>query len=213
MQNSDKLPLFPLPDVVVFPGVIFPLFIFEERYKQLIQDLSKLPNHRQMFVIATNKGEKTANFDNSPFHSRGTICKLVDFKENEHGTFNIVVEGILVADLEEVDFRSINTPYRQVYVKIVNENWKGIEVESNITKINIALARFQKKYNIEFQRILSTDLSEITNSISYMIPIMTIDKLKLLEAEPKERVRLLESLLLNPFTYVPYNPKRPDFSN
>src|SRR5689334_18533091 len=35
---SDLLPLFPLPNVVLFPGVFLPLHIFEPRYRQMIGD-------------------------------------------------------------------------------------------------------------------------------------------------------------------------------
>ncbi len=35
---SDLLPLFPLPSVVLFPGVFLPLHIFEPRYRDLVAD-------------------------------------------------------------------------------------------------------------------------------------------------------------------------------
>ena len=35
---SDLLPLFPLPSVVLFPGVFLPLHIFEPRYREMVAD-------------------------------------------------------------------------------------------------------------------------------------------------------------------------------
>ena len=35
---SDLLPLFPLPSVVLFPGVFLPLHIFEPRYRAMVAD-------------------------------------------------------------------------------------------------------------------------------------------------------------------------------
>ena len=35
---SDLLPLFPLPNVVLFPNVFLPLHIFEPRYRELVAD-------------------------------------------------------------------------------------------------------------------------------------------------------------------------------
>ena len=32
------IPIFPLPDVVLFPSVFLPLHIFEQRYRQLLAD-------------------------------------------------------------------------------------------------------------------------------------------------------------------------------
>ena len=39
---SEPLPLFPL-NTVLFPGVVMPLYIFEERYRSLVRDLIALP--------------------------------------------------------------------------------------------------------------------------------------------------------------------------
>ena len=35
---SDLLPIFPLPGVVLFPGVFLPLHIFEPRYREMVAD-------------------------------------------------------------------------------------------------------------------------------------------------------------------------------
>src|SRR5262245_44533041 len=41
----DSLPLFPLPSVL-FPGVVLPLHVFEERYRVLVQRLLEMPDGR-----------------------------------------------------------------------------------------------------------------------------------------------------------------------
>ena len=37
----QEIPLFPLPDVVLFPGVSRPLLIFEPRYREMVADALK----------------------------------------------------------------------------------------------------------------------------------------------------------------------------
>jgi hypothetical protein len=37
-QLPDIMPIFPLPNVVLFPNSSLPLFIFEDRYKQMVRD-------------------------------------------------------------------------------------------------------------------------------------------------------------------------------
>ncbi len=39
MTLPDVVPLFPLPNVVHFPGVPLPLHVFESRYRQLAADV------------------------------------------------------------------------------------------------------------------------------------------------------------------------------
>ena len=55
---SEMLPLFPL-GAVLYPGMILPLHIFEERYRQLVRDLLDGPDPRRFGVIAIRKGRET----------------------------------------------------------------------------------------------------------------------------------------------------------
>ncbi len=40
-SNRITIPIFPLPNVVLFPGVVMPLHIFEPRYRRLVADAIK----------------------------------------------------------------------------------------------------------------------------------------------------------------------------
>ena len=52
---SETLPLFPL-GTVLFPGLLLPLHIFEDRYRQLVRDLADGPEPRRFGVIAIRHG-------------------------------------------------------------------------------------------------------------------------------------------------------------
>ncbi|WP_035957610.1 LON peptidase substrate-binding domain-containing protein [Bryobacter aggregatus] len=53
-MSQDQLPLFPL-GVVLFPGAVLPLHIFEERYKEMIGELLETENEFGV-VLASEKG-------------------------------------------------------------------------------------------------------------------------------------------------------------
>src|ERR1035437_9650781 len=55
---SEMMPLFPL-GAVLYPGMLLPLHIFEERSLQLVQDLLDGPDPRRLGVIAIRKGRET----------------------------------------------------------------------------------------------------------------------------------------------------------
>jgi len=55
---AEMLPLFPL-GAVLYPGMLLPLRIFEERYRQLVRDLLERPEPRRFGVIAIRTGRET----------------------------------------------------------------------------------------------------------------------------------------------------------
>src|SRR5437016_378198 len=55
---SETLPLFPL-GTVLFPGLLLPLHIFEDRYRRLVRDLQDGPEPRRFGVIAIRQGRET----------------------------------------------------------------------------------------------------------------------------------------------------------
>ena len=55
---AEPLPLFPL-GAVLYPGMLSPLHIFEERYRQLVRDLLERPEPRRFGVVAIRKGRET----------------------------------------------------------------------------------------------------------------------------------------------------------
>ena len=55
---GEMLPLFPL-GAVLYPGMLLPLHIFEERYRQLVSDLLDGAGPRRFGVIAIRKGRET----------------------------------------------------------------------------------------------------------------------------------------------------------
>src|SRR5580693_6662717 len=63
---TDRLPLFPL-GTVLFPGMLLPLNIFEDRYKQLVRDLLDGPEPRRFGVIAIKKGRETEGNDDGGY--------------------------------------------------------------------------------------------------------------------------------------------------
>jgi len=82
-----RLPLFPLPQTVVFPGLLIPLFIFEERYKQMTRDLLARDEGERRFVITL------AGPEPGKYREVGGYVELLAASENPDGTFNIVCRG------------------------------------------------------------------------------------------------------------------------
>jgi len=100
---SGIVRLFPLPNVVLFPGVVQALHIFEPRYKQMVQEAIAGDQLITMAMIKPEQlstaGDRPALFD--------TVCigKIMTHAELEDGRYNLLLAGVKRARiLEEVNF-------------------------------------------------------------------------------------------------------------
>jgi uncharacterized protein len=89
---SETLPLFPL-GTVLYPGLVLPLHIFEERYRQLVRDLLAGPEPRQFGVIAIREGRETGVTGVSSLHDVGCTATVRQVEEHEDGRFDLLTVG------------------------------------------------------------------------------------------------------------------------
>ena len=86
------MPLFPL-GTVLFPGLVLPLHIFEERYRQLVRDLLDEPEPQEFGVIAIRKGRETGVNGVSALHEIGCTARLRRVEQHEDGRCDLVTVG------------------------------------------------------------------------------------------------------------------------
>ncbi len=89
---SEILPLFPL-GTVLFPGLVLPLHIFEERYRQLVRDLQDGPPPRSFGVIAIREGRETGIGGIRSLYEIGCTATLREVKETGDGRLDLVTVG------------------------------------------------------------------------------------------------------------------------
>jgi Lon protease-like protein len=114
---SETLPLFPL-GTVLFPGLLLPLHIFEDRYRQLVRDLLAAPEPRQFGVIAIRKGRETGVDGIQALHEIGCTAALRQVKELEDGRYDVVTVGTRRFRLASLDD---SKPYLQGQVDLLAE--------------------------------------------------------------------------------------------
>ena len=99
-----ELPLFPLPDVVLFPQQLLPLHIFESRYRMLLQ--SVLETDKRFGIVRINP-------ENGQMAEIGCCAEVLQHQTTEDGRSYIVSLG-------QQRFRVLNitreTPFRSAMV-------------------------------------------------------------------------------------------------
>ena len=89
---GKMLPLFPL-GAVLYPGMILPLHIFEDRYRRLVRDLLDGPEPRRFGVIAIRKGRETGVEGVQSLYTIGCTATLRRVEEHQDGRFDLVTVG------------------------------------------------------------------------------------------------------------------------
>jgi Lon protease-like protein len=98
------MPLFPL-GTVLFPGLVLPLHVFEERYRTLVRDLLDLPDGapREFGVVAISSGwEVDGGSGSVTLHDIGCTAEVRQVTEHPDGGFDLVTVGRRRFRIDEV---------------------------------------------------------------------------------------------------------------
>ena len=79
-----ELPLFPLPDVVLFPEEVLPLHIFEPRYRLMLKSI--LETDRRFGVVRWDPQKKSMS-------NVGCCAEVIKHQTSEEGRSNIITLG------------------------------------------------------------------------------------------------------------------------
>src|SRR3954464_9067572 len=89
---SDLLPLFPLPNVVLFPNVFLPLHIFEPRYREMVADA--LAGDRMLGMVLLRPGWEHTYEGRPAVYPIGCSGVITHFEKLPDGRYNIVLRGL-----------------------------------------------------------------------------------------------------------------------
>ncbi|MSR31080.1 MAG: hypothetical protein EXR99_06180 [Gemmataceae bacterium] len=187
--------LFPLANVVLFPGVIQPLHIFEGRYKELTADA--LAHDRLIAMALTNKSHSPSVFQSI----RPTLCLGRIFQEDRlpNGRFNLLLHGVARARiLQEV---KSGKPYRLARVEVLQDIppvsvASARELREELGERMAAWFSGHEASRDQILKLLKGDLTlgNLCDIFSFALPIDCSVKMELLEMlDVEDRAGLLIS--------------------
>src|ERR1041384_5397340 len=100
LKIPDTLPVLPLPDTVVFPSIILPLFVNRERSTKAVDQ--SLAENRMIMLVA----QKDPNVDDpkaADLHDFGTVSVIMRMLKLPDGRVRILVQGFSRAHVEFFD--------------------------------------------------------------------------------------------------------------
>jgi Lon protease-like protein len=188
---SETLPLFPL-GTVLFPGLLLPLHIFEDRYRQLMRDLLDGPEPRRFGVIAIRQGRETGMDGIRALHEIGCTATLRQVKALDDGRYDIVTVGTHRFRLAGLDD---SRPYLQGQVDLLAE--EAGEAAAAARAARVVRDSFRAYLNALAERgvtqISAPELPDDPVTLSYLVAASMITDLsdrQTLLAEPDALRRL-----------------------
>jgi hypothetical protein len=131
------LPIFPLPEVVLFPHTVMPLHVFEARYRAMVTDA--LARDRRLSVVRLLPGYEAGYAGKPPVAAAAGAGEIVSCERLPDGRYNILVQGRWRVRIER-ELPS-DTLYRLVQARRLVEAGPGGEAPGLVARVRAACAR------------------------------------------------------------------------
>ena len=188
--KSFTISVFPLPGVVLFPGMNLPLFIFENKYKDMISECLK--GDKKFGIVFAN--EKICA-------EVGTIAEIVDVENLEEGKMNLLTEGR--ERFKIIDFIS-EEPYYKATAEYYEDKDEKVtdKLNQTLSEVRILSAKALKIFDkVTDQKLaknikLPDDPSELLFLIASNLSCPFETKQTILESRSiRERTKKIQALL------------------
>ena len=175
-----EIPLFPLPNLVLFPQVMLPLHIFEDRYKKMI---NRCIDNNEAFGLVQLRANADREREDT-IHRVGVMARIVQVERLDDGRMNIFSAG-------ESRFRILDFTGKLPYWTASVELFEDVEESADELQAShdevAALYRRAFEVGAKLRAVEPSDLvlPESAVGLSYMVSYV-------LDIDAEEKQRLLE---------------------
>ena len=177
---TTLIPVFPLPDVVLFPGVFLPLHIFELRYREMVKDC--LAEDRLIGISLLRPGWDRDTQGSPAIFPVGCVGLISHIEELSDGRYNLVLRG--VEKFRVVREEEPARAYRRASVDYVEERMTAADREAvrrqrhHLERLLTAVADTPDQ---PFPSTLSDE--EVINALAQYLDLEPIERQALLEQD------------------------------
>lgn len=184
------IPLFPLPDVVVFPAMKQSLFVFEPRYREMVADVLK--GDRVIGMVLLKPGFEKDYEGRPPVYPIGGAGTIVSAEESPDGTYTLELRGLTKFRILSEDH---SRSYRVATVEPVSEPpLETMREELSAQRPRLAVLLDAIEPGAKPPREYSD--SDLVNALSGWVDVDAPDRQNLLEQNgPLARSRVLIGIM------------------
>lgn len=192
---AQRITIFPLPGVILFPGLQLPLHMFEPRYKAMVTDA--MARDRQIGMIQPLGTGSSDDSGKPALYAMGCLGRIADVEVLDDGRYNVILDGIARFKLlRELD---VKTPFRQIEGELIEESPADLELaQSDRDALESEARAFAdaQGYKVDWESVASLDNMSMVNGVAQIAPFDSAAKQALLEARNlTERAQLLVQLM------------------
>ena len=190
------LPIIPLRDVVVFPGIVTTLFVGRPKS---VEALNAAMSSSKKLVLVSQIDPSVEDPNFSDIYKSASISNLLQLIKLPDGTMKVLVEGFKRCNIENVvekDSYSI--------ARVTELNDVPLKDQDSVNLVRLIKAKFEDYINVTKRippEIVSTvdsldDLSRLSDTIASHLPLETSKKQEILEAiDLKAKSELILTIL------------------
>ena len=157
-MSSSSIPVLPLRDIVVFPGMVAPLFVGR---KQSVNALNHAMSLDKKIFLLAQKNSETDNPNKSDLYECGTVAKVLQLLKLPDGTIKVLVEGTSRAKLMTLNTSS---DFLSAKIKIVDTKFKNNNNLKALVKVVLEQFEDYAKVNKKIPSEVITNLSSMTDA-------------------------------------------------
>jgi uncharacterized protein len=179
MPLPATIPIFPLPNVVLFPNVFLPLHIFEPRYRAMVKDA--LVSDRIIGMVLLRPGFESNYAGRPPVYPIGCAGLITHSEPLPDGRFNIVLRGL---EKFRMTGEEGGQPYRVAQVEALAEtvtDYDKAQMHEHRRRLEHLLAAAMEHRGTDSKLSPNVPDDDLVNALAQYLALEPIERQALLE--------------------------------
>jgi Lon protease-like protein len=175
------IPLFPLPNVVLFPNVTLPLHIFEPRYREMVADA--LDGDRIIGMVLLRPGWEKDYEGRPDIYEVGCAGLITHAERTDDGRYNLVLRGLEKFRIHQEDHqRSYRVAEVEPILEPMNEHDRDV-MHAERRRLEMLLVPQPEGRGVDPKMPPSMPDDELVNALAQYLDLEVVEKQALLERD------------------------------
>src|SRR3954454_221280 len=175
------IPIFPLPNVVLFPEVSLPLHIFEPRYREMVSDA--LAGDRLIGMVLLRPGWGDEYEGRPAVYDVGCVGVISHHERMPDGRYNLVLQGV---DRVRLTGETHERSYRRAFIEALGDPLPPsdrVPLREARHRLEVLVAPMAEPSGSELKIPASIPDTELVNALAQYLPLEPVEKQALLERD------------------------------